>query len=186
MVYKKSFIIFSIFYIASFSALAYPQEENRNSFSSKFCTVCYENDVNLKKVNIRVNPEFSNFYSPRNYKENPGILIEDIISNKLDAIFNRAEEILDMYPAKIHVAINIYKTQEELNKVYEEFFNEPNKAVSFYIYKTNTIYTVESRLNENMLAHEMAHCIIDHYFIIMPPKKIQEMLAVYVDIHLKD
>jgi hypothetical protein len=186
MTYKKGFIIFSVFYIAGFSALAYPQEENGNSFSSRFCTVFYENDVNLKKVNIRMNPGFSNFYSPRNYKENPCILTEDIISNKLDAIFNRAEEILDMYPAEIHVSINVYKTQEGLNKAYEEFFNEPNKEISFYIYKTNTIYTAESQLNENMLAHEMAHCIIDHYFIIMPPRKIQEMLAVYVDMHLKD
>ena len=186
MAYKKGFIIFSIFYIAGFSALAYPQEENRNSFSSRFCTVFYESGVNLKEVDIRVNPGFSNFYSPGNYKGTPGILTEDVLSNKLDAIFNKAEDILDMYPAKIHVSINIYKTQEGLNKAYKEFFNEPNKEISFYIYKTNTIYVVESQLNENILAHEMAHCIIDHYFIIMPPRKIQEMLAVYVDMHLKD
>ena len=109
-----------------------------------------------------------------------------MISDKIDAIFNRAEEILDMYPAKIHVSINIYKTQKELNEVYEGFFHEPNTAPSFYIYKTNAIYTVESAINENILAHEMAHCIIDHYFVILPPKKIQEMLAVYVDVHLKD
>jgi len=41
-------------------------------------------------------------------------------------------------------------------------------------------------LNENILAHEMGHCIIDHYFVILPPRKIQEMLAVYVDIHLQE
>ena len=91
-----------------------------------------------------------------------------------------------MYPPRIRVAINIYKRQEDLDKVYEEFFNEPNKAVSFYIYKTNTIYAVESQLNENILAHEMAHCIIDHYFVILPPRKIQEMLSAYVDLHLED
>ena len=91
-----------------------------------------------------------------------------------------------MYPSKIHVAINIYKTREGLDAVYEKFFNEPNKAKSFYLYKTNTIYTTEEAIAENILAHEMAHCIIDHYFVILPPKKIQEMLAVFADVHLKD
>lgn len=183
MKYKLSFIVFIVFYAAG---TAYPQEEDRGMFSTKFCTVFYEKDVDLKKVNRRINLGFSNFYSPRHFKERLDISTEDILSGKIDAIFNRAEEILDMFPPKIHVAINIYKSQDELNKVYEEFFNEPKAEVSFYIYKTNTIYTVESGITENILAHEMAHCIIDHYFVILPPRKIQEMLAAYVDIHLKD
>ncbi len=183
---KKHLILIISVYLAISANRVYSQEENKNVFSSKFCTVFYENDIDLKKVNRKLNLGFSNFYSPRSYKESPGFSLEDMISDKLDAIFNRAEEILDMYPARIHVAINIYKRQEDLDRVYEEFFNEPNKAVSFYIYKTNTIYTIESQLNENILAHEIAHCIIDHYFVILPPRKIQEMLAVYVDVHLKD
>ena len=186
MKYKLLFILSIIFYISLFCLAVHAQEEDRNVFSSKFCSVFYGNNVDLKKVNRRLNLGFSNFYSARNYKENPGFSMENTVSDKFDAIFNKAEDILDMYPAKINVTINIYKNQEELNKVYEEFFSEPNKAVSFYIYKTNTIYTIESQLNENILAHEMAHCIIDHYFVILPPRKIQEMLAVYVDVHLKD
>jgi len=186
MKYKVIFVLSIIFCISLYGKTGYPQEENRGVFSSKFCTVFYENDVDLKKVNRRINLGFSKFYDPRSYKGSPPISIEDIIADKLDAIFNRAEEILDMHPAKIHTAINIYKRQEDLDRVYEGFFNEPNRAVSFYIYKTNTIYTIESQLNENILAHEMGHCIIDHYFVILPPRKIQEMLAVYVDIHLQE
>ncbi|MDP2920953.1 MAG: hypothetical protein Q8O12_01100 [Candidatus Omnitrophota bacterium] len=186
MRHKIIFVPFIILSIVLSGKTGYSQEEDRSFFSSKFCTVFYANDVDLKKVNRRVSLGFSNFYSPRKYGGSSGLSIENILSDKLDAIFNKAEEILDMYPAKIHVAINVYKTQDDLDRVYEEFFNEPNKAVSFYIYKTNTIYTVESQLTENILAHEMAHCIIDHYFVILPPRKIQEMLSVYVDIHLKD
>ena len=138
---RKHLILIVIIYVSISAKSVYSQEENRNFFSSKFCTIFYENDVDLRKVNRRINLGFSNFYSPRSYKKSLGISLEDMISDKFDAIFNKAEELLDMYPAKIHVAINIYKTQRELNKVYEEFFNEPNEAVSFYIYKTNTIYS---------------------------------------------
>jgi len=186
MKYKVIFALSIIFYIAFCGKMGYSQEEKRGAFSSKFCTVFYEDGVDLKKVNRRLNLGFSNFYSMRGHREKAGFLTEDILSDKLDAIFKRAEEILDMYPARVNVTINIYNNQEELNKIYEEFFGEPNTAISFYIYKTNTIYTIESRLNENILSHEMAHCIIDHYFVVLPPRKIQEMLAVYVDVHLKE
>jgi len=186
MRYKIIFAIFIISYIGFCGKAAYSQEEAGSVFSSEFCTVFYGDDVDLRKVNRRINLGFSKFYDPRNYKERPAVSTEDIIADKLDAIFNRAEEILDMRPDKIHVAVSIYKRQEDLDRVYEGIFGEPNKTVSFYIYKTNTIYTVESQLNENILAHEMAHCIIDHYFVILPPRKIQEMLAVYVDVHLKE
>ena len=183
---KKYLVLIIMLYLSISAKSAYSQEENSRVFSSKFCAVFYYDDVDLKKVNRRINLGFANFYSPRSYRKNTGVSIDNILSDKLDAIFNRAQDILDMYPAKIHVAINIYKSQKDLDKVYEEFFNEKNKTVSFYIYKTNTIYTIESQLNENILAHEMSHCIIDHYFVILPPRKIQEMLAVYVDAHLKD
>lgn len=186
MEFRKHLILIVIIYLSISAKSASSQEDNRSVFSSKFCTIFYDNDVDLRRVNRKINPSFSNFYSPMTYKEKPEISMEGVISGKLDAIFNKAQAILDMYPAKIHVAINIYKRQEDLDKVYEGFFNEPNTAVSFYIYKTNTVYTIESQLNENILAHEMAHCIIDHYFVILPPRKIQEMLSAYVDLHLGD
>jgi hypothetical protein len=37
-----------------------------------------------------------------------------------------------------------------------------------------------------MLAHEMAHCVIDHYLLIRPPMATAEILARYVDSHLKN
>jgi len=164
----------------------YLEEQEWDIFSSRFCTVFYEKGVDLKKVNRFINLGFSDFYSPRRYRESVDLSIESILSEKFDAIFNRVEDILDMYPSDIHVTVNIYKTRDALDAAYEGIFNEPNKAISFYIYNTNTIYTMEGVINEKILAHEMAHCIIDHYFVILPPKKIQEILAVYSDVHLKD
>ena len=41
-------------------------------------------------------------------------------------------------------------------------------------------------INEGILAHEMAHAIIDHFFDIRPPRATAEILARYVDKHLND
>ena len=35
------------------------------------------------------------------------------------------------------------------------------------------------------MAHEIAHAIIDHYLLIRPPRATAEILAHYVDEHLR-
>ena len=163
-----------------------PEEPERRILTSRFCTVFYEEGVNLMVVNRGINLNFSSFYSLRNLRKKRDLSTGEVLTEKLDAIFVRVENILDMFPSKIHVVINIYEGKDALDNVYAEIFHEQNTADSFYIYKTNTIYTTERDINEGILAHEMAHCIIDHYFVILPPRKIQEMFATYADIHLKD
>ncbi len=179
-------LLISSSFMYSFADAAYSQEEECGIFSTRFCTVFYENGVDLKVINRRINLRFSDFYNPRRFTKEADFSIEEILSEKFDAIFYRVEDILDMHPPKIEVRLNIYKDRSGLDKAYEEIFDEPNRASSFYIYKTNAIYTTEKAITEAILAHEMAHCIIDHYFVILPPRKIQEMLAAYADVHLKD
>lgn len=188
MKFKKGPILILVALIACFIFVdgVYSEEEAWDVFSTEFSTVFYEKEVDLNTLDRLINLRFSDFYSLGRFEQDVALSIEEILSNKFDAIFNKVEEILDMYPPRIHVRVNIYKTNDSLDAAYEEIFNEPNTASSFYIYKTNTIYTVEDFISERILAHEMAHCIIDHYFVILPPVKIQEILAAYADVHLKD
>jgi len=184
---RISFILAVLFCLISVGDLHAQFEGDWGVFSTRFSTIFFEKEVDLKSVNRFINLSFPNFYGPsRTFRKSADLSIEEVLSKKFDAIFNRVQETLDMYPSNIHVAINIYKERHELDAAYEEIFNEPNQSVSFYVYKTNTIYTTEDAINERLLAHEMAHCIIDHYFVILPPIKIQEILAAYADVHLKD
>ena len=41
-------------------------------------------------------------------------------------------------------------------------------------------------VHEGMLAHEIAHSIIDHYLLVRPPRATAEILSRYVDAHLND
>ncbi len=178
-------ILFSMVLILSFSGAVLSQEEGWNSFRGRYCTVLYEEGVNLRYVSRRINLRFANFYNPGRHR-NSGLSDSDVLGEKLDAIFSKVEDILEMYPSNISVTLKIFKHKHGLDAEYERIFDEPNRADSFYIYKYNTIYAAERYIREGILAHEMAHCIIDHYFVILPPRKVQEMLAVYADVHLKD
>ncbi len=155
---------------------------------SEYCEIYFLNYSELKKINSKINV----FSISLNFKKKiikPKIKTKSVsekVKRKFDIIFKKAEEILNMYPGGIKVKIRIYLNQKQLNGVYRKMFKRENKALSFYVYKTNTIYISVQHISEGVLAHEMGHCIIDHYFVILPPRKVQEILAIYVDTHLKD
>ena len=182
----KALLLISAILLTNLVENAFSQGEPR-VFSTRFCTVFYEEGVDLQKVNRRIDLKFSDLYfSKVSRQDGTGLSAEDMLSKKFDAIFSRVQDILDMYPSKIHITVNIYRDNRGLDAAYEKLFNELNITRSFYVYKTNILYTTQDAITENILAHEMAHCIVDHYFVILPPRKIQEMLAVYADVHLKD
>ena len=58
--------------------------------------------------------------------------------------------------------------------------------VAFYSHGMAGIYLTTERLNAGILAHEIAHAVINAYFVTPPPAKMQEILSQYVDRHLND
>jgi len=84
------------------------------------------------------------------------------------------------------VDIKIYNDEEGLRNTYKDIFEEEKGHKAFYIHKFKTIYVSMDNLSASILAHEIGHAIIDNYFTIPPPPKISELLACYVDLHLKD
>jgi hypothetical protein len=179
-------IISIVLLIFVFATGIYAEVENPNVFAGKYTTIFCDKGTDFDLINMNVRLSLSCFYDVRGVLQEGGLERDKVFALKVDAIVNKVEEILDMYPKKFHVTLNIYKTRDDLNRVYEEIFDDAPAPISFYIYKTNTIYLVEADLNEKVLSHEIAHAIIDHYFVILPPVKIQEMLAVYADVHLND
>ena len=71
-----------------------------------------------------------------------------------------------------------------LHQAYYNLYNQPKKIRAWYIFELNTIYVSATDINENMLAHEMAHAIIDNFLSVRPPSATAEILARYVDKHL--
>lgn len=112
--------------------------------------------------------------------------LHEMIKSKLDVIFRRTQNILDMHPRNVHVRLIVYKSKRDFERQYRMFYakNFTDWHIdesAFYRYKDNTIYMHVSALRTGVLAHEMAHCIIDHYFIVLPPVKVQELLAMHAD-----
>jgi len=152
------------------------------TFQSKFCTIHYSDSDQLARFAGKIRAgAFTHALnqilvgrggSPSNQTE---------LGEFLDALFKRVQLALDMPMPKLHVEIQIHKNVEEVRAAYTQLTGGSSNAPSFYWKKSNTIHIQPENLTVGMLAHEMGHAVLDHYFAIQPPEKIAEMLCQYVD-----
>jgi len=108
------------------------------------------------------------------------------ITRKMDSLFERVQQILDMRKKMKKVIINIYPDAQQFHEAYYHITWTQCQVRSWYLYETNTIYINVDDIHEGILAHEMAHAIINNYLDVRPPRATAEILAVYVDQHLFD
>lgn len=108
----------------------------------------------------------------------------EALPKKMDALYERVQQILDMRKKMKKVSIHVYPNKEQLHAAFREIFNAPCPVRAWYAHEHNTIYLNAKDVHEGIVAHEMAHAVIDHYLLVRPPKATAEILARYVDAHL--
>lgn len=105
---------------------------------------------------------------------------------KVDALNLKVQQILDMRKRMKKVTINIYHNKKQLHAAYYKIYGSSCRVRAWYIFEYNAIYINADDVNEGLLAHEMAHYVIDNYLSVRPPRNAAEILATYVDKHLYD
>ena len=152
------------------------------SFCSNYFVIYCRPDANLNGIDRELRTKAFEFGQPVRYGE---VSVSDEICYRMDQLFNRVKEMLNMYPKIPRVNIRIFKDRSELNEEYFKLFSRREDLKSYYVKDYNTIYTSESDIDDSIIIHEMAHAIIDHYFSVTPPETVGEILAAYVDAHLE-
>jgi hypothetical protein len=110
--------------------------------------------------------------------------LSQILKKKVDALYERAQEILDMRKQVKTVVINVYPNKKALDAAYYAIFKEECPLRAWYLFEKKMVYINVEDVHEGMLAHEMGHHIIDHFFKVRPPETTAEILARYIDAHL--
>ncbi len=156
----------------------------KNSLETKYTIIQYNSLKALKEFDGEID------YSPA------GKSLKELFSGsgstdrmtkikiKIDALYERAQEILDMQKRMEKVTINVYLNKEELGKAYQMIYGTKLRARAWYLLELKTVFINADDVFEGMLAHEMAHHIIDHFLTVRPPRASAEILATYVDAHL--
>ena len=107
--------------------------------------------------------------------------LQNQVSEKIDIIVERVKTILEMHPRNFKVAIHILSDSDKVKAIYRKKYHQDVDFIAFYSPIEKTIYIAADDSKSNILAHELAHAIIDQYFGVAAPVKIHEILAQYVD-----
>jgi len=185
--FRKNTVLFSalVFLILSGSAFALSDSDTQwNSIETKYTVIHYQSEKDLAKFSKKVDFGEKEGFSVLSFLGVGKDKLIGRVSAKVDAVYERAQEILDMRRKMKKLVINIYHNEDHLHKAYTEIYKEPCQVRAWYIFDQNTVYVQVDDLHEGMLAHEMAHSIIDHYLLMSPPAASAEILARYVDANL--
>ena len=157
------------------------EETGRQSLETEYTIIFYRDLNALQKLNkkIKYGPRKRGFFSSPSKDE-----LIFMVSRKTDLLFERVQEILDMRRKTKKVAVQCYADRTELDNEFFRIYRKKNHVRAWYWFKNNTIYLNLDDLHEGMLAHEMAHAIIDQFLLVRPPPTTAEILARYVDSHL--
>ena len=191
----KAVMIFTgcIFFLLSSGSMVFGEllkEISWQSFETRYTTIHYQYSDDLKKFNKVVFYPGEWGLTQLSFGSGSNNLTDEI-KMKVDAIYEKAQEILGMCRKTEKVIIKIYSNDKQLqasySKLYKTAFQNHLSASTiraWYTHESKTIYLNVNDLHEGILAHEIAHSIIDHYLLIRPPRSTAEILARYVDSHL--
>jgi len=149
---------------------------------TRYATVVYDHEELLRKFNKEVSLG-SLSYLLRNRKS---ITVEDEAGNKIDVLIERVETLLDMFPREMKFKIMLLPADSEVQKIYRSRYGAKVDYIAFYSPKEKTMFLSVDDIRIGVLAHELTHVILDHYFGVSPPAKVHEVLAQFVETHLKD
>jgi hypothetical protein len=162
-------------------------------YQSRLTTIYYDNPEQLASLAGQIRPSGFTRFLNSFFEGTKGIPGVTSLDESVDALFERVQSTLDMPLPQLRVNIRLYQSREELLAEYRRVQDlgvsgsaggrgtHLEIPLAFYRKKTNTIYLCTEDVTIGILAHEMGHAVIEHYFVIRPPSKISEMLCQYVD-----
>lgn len=152
-----------------------------NVHHCRFSSIHYEEPAHLERFAQRVQPSALTQSLNRIFMGDAKLTPEAQAGRYVDQLFQRVQSVLEMTKPGLKVSIKLLPNQSALSGEFEKITGRPTQSPAFYWKATNTIYLQLEQLSTGILAHEMAHAVMAHFFIIPPPEKILELLCQYVD-----
>ncbi len=114
------------------------------------------------------------------------VTVEDDVLAKLDIIIEKAEGVLDMFPDNLHITVVVLPTKSDVAAVYKKKYAKRVNHIAYYSLSEDTIYISAKDTKLRVIAHEIGHAIVDHYFKVRPPYNIHELMAQFTEKHIND
>lgn len=182
---KGCIILFTLFLLSDavpVTSLAQPLEYAK--ISTQYATVSYQDKTLLRLFNKRIKLRSMGYLMKRGGSIQ--LSLEGDVSRKIDIIVERVETILGMWPKNFKVHIFVMRTANDVQTLYKKKYLRESNFLAFYAPLEKSIYISADDAESIVLAHELAHAVIDQYFTETASLKIHELLSDYVTEHLEE
>lgn len=159
---------------AGLSAEAQDQTGAWQVAESKYFQIGYQNPADLVRLTSHLYKSESRETAQR-IKKTGVVGQRDLVV--YDRLYEQTMNLLGMR-SSVKLSIRIYPSYGALATEYERLANRRDTVIAFYNPRLNVI-CVDSSADRSVLAHEMAHALMDVLFVPNPPLEVQELLAGY-------
>ncbi len=172
-----------LFRIIPILFLFFPSAIMAKEVKSRYATLIYSSQKLLTDFNeaIELGRKLNQYARKTNI-----VTAEDEVLAKIDTIIEKAETILEMFPDRLLIKIVLLGQSADVARVYKEKYGKNVNYVAFYSLSEDTIYISVDDARLVVLAHELGHAIVDHYFKVRPPYNVHELMAQFVEKHIND
>ena len=167
--------LLSLVLVLSPLTLAYAEEVQ---YFTQFATISYRTEKDLEQFTRKLGNGLPFFDG--NLRKDPRLT-----AKRLDGLVMRVMAILDMRMPGLRFSITIHPDDKEIQTAYAMYAKGKRTPVAYYDHAKRTIAVSADTVNENILAHEIAHAVICAWSPSPPPVATQEILANYVEEHVR-
>jgi len=173
----------SLLVLITIFAFLVPASASCGEAQGRYTTLRYSDPELLSEFNsnIRLNRELRYYVSKKNI-----VTVEDEIIAKIDTIVEKAEIVLDMFPDNLHITVVLLESSGDVSRVFKEKYNKKANHIAFYSLSEDTVYISVNDTRLRVLAHEIGHAVVDHFFKVRPPYNVHELMAQFVEKHITD
>ncbi len=150
---------------------------------SRYISLSYSNQQLLRDFNDELILGRKLSYYMRNKEI---VTVDDEVYAKLDVIVEKAEVVLDMFPSNLQITVVLLPKSRDVGLMYLQKYGKQSENIAYYSLKEDTIYISVNDTSLRVIAHEIGHAIVDHYFKVRPPYNIHELMAQFVEKHIVD
>jgi hypothetical protein len=171
-----------MFFTLSSALVIYCQTQTRlgeEKISSGYAKIFCESGETLRVFNKRIKLGFlSALLKARTGSD---LSVEGQLAEKIDVIVERVERILEMRPRNFTISLYVLPDADKIRALYKKKYYREVDFIAFYAPGEKAIYIAADEAKSVILAHEIAHAVIDQFFGVAAPVKIHELLAQYVE-----
>jgi len=152
----------------------------------RYFTVYYSKGIDISELSQQINITVTDkILAGKSIGED--FSSEPELARTADILYGLVSDMVDMHIYNFKGSIKICKDKAHMDRIYRGFFRKGMESymLAFYVNENSTIYISAEDFKREVLGHEIAHAIMNHYFVVSPPVKVQEILSKYVEYQLR-